>query len=172
VLPAPFFLSFWRIFMSIPSIFRISCAATLLALTSMAQAGTCPADKVGANSLPGAATAPVGVTDTELASIDLAKENVKLLERRLRMRQMTIAPGGVVPLHSHADRPALITIVKGEIYEYNSKCTVPILHKAGETAIESMGTMHWWKNTGTVAVELTIGDIVNDKKPDTMMKMM
>jgi hypothetical protein len=49
---------------------------------------------------------------------------------------------------------------------------VPILHKAGETAREFMGTMHWWKNTGSVAVELTIGDIVNDKKPDTMMQMM
>jgi hypothetical protein len=49
---------------------------------------------------------------------------------------------------------------------------VPILHKAGETAREFMGTQHWWKNTGSVPVNLTIGDIVNDKKPETMEKMM
>ena len=149
----------------------VAALATLTALGT-AQAGECPAGKAAANSLPGAATAPVGVVDTELASIDLAKENVKLDQRRLRLRQMTIQPGGIVPLHSHEDRPALIMVVSGEIYEYNSKCAVPILHKAGEVAREALGTQHWWKNTGSSAVHLTIGDIVNDKKPETMEKMM
>ena len=95
-------------------------------------------------------------------------ENVKLDQRRLRMRHMTIAPGGIVPLHSHADRPALIMVNGGEIYENNSKCTVPILHKAGDIAREFLGTMHWWKNAGAQPVDLTIADIVNDKKPETM----
>lgn len=150
--------------------FKTLIAVSALAAASFAQAGTCPADKVGANDLAGAPTAPVGIVDTEVASIDLSKENVKLDQRRLRMRLMTIAPGGVVPLHSHADRPALIMVTSGEIYEYNSKCTVPILHKAGEVAKESLGTMHHWKNTSAAPVNLTIGDIVNDKKPETMKK--
>ncbi len=154
------------------SSFRLIAAAAALAIGSLAHAGQCPADKVAANDLPGAATAPVGVVDTELASIELAKENVKLDQRRLRLRHMTIMPGGIVPLHSHEDRPALIMVNSGEIYEYSSKCAVPILHKAGETAREFMGTKHWWKNTGSVMVDLTIGDIVNDKKPATMEKMM
>ena len=152
--------------------FRLMASAAALTMAGLAHAGVCPADKVAANDLPGAATAPVGVVDTELASIDLAKENVKLDQRRLRLRQMTIAPGGIVPMHSHEDRPALIMVNSGEIYEYNSKCGVPILHKAGEVAREFMGTKHWWKNTGSQAVNLTIGDIVNDKKPMTMEKMM
>ena len=154
------------------STFRQIAIAAALAVTGLAHAGQCPADKVAANDLPGAATAPVGVVDTELASIDLAKENVKLDQRRLRLRHMTIAPGGIVPMHSHEDRPALIMVNSGEIYEYSSKCAVPILHKAGETARESLGTKHWWKNTGSAPVDLTIGDIVNDKKPATMEKMM
>ena len=154
------------------STFRQIAIAAALAVTGLAHAAPCPADKVAANDLPGAATAPVGVVDTELASIDLAKENVKLDQRRLRLRHMTIAPGGIVPMHSHEDRPALIMVNSGEIYEYNSKCAVPILHKAGETAREFMGTKHWWKNTGSAPVDLTIGDIVNDKKPATMEKMM
>ena len=37
---------------------------------------------------------------------------------------------------------------------------------------ESSGLKHWWKNEGSVTVVLTIADIVNDKKPDTMMPMM
>ena len=152
--------------------FRHILIIAALSAAGLANAGQCPADKVGANDLPGAATAPVGVVDTELASIDLSKENVKLSERRLRLRHMTIAPGGIVPLHSHEDRPALIMVNSGEIYEYNSKCTVGILHKAGDVAREFQGTRHWWKNTGTQPVDLTIGDIVNDKKPATMEKMM
>jgi len=148
-------------------------AALMLATAGIgAHAGECPADKVAANALTGAATAPVGVTDTELSSIDLSKENVKLDQRRLRMRHMTIAPGGVVPLHSHEDRPALIMVNSGEIYEYSSKCSVPILHKTGDIAREFMGTRHWWKNVGATPVELTIADVVNDKKPATMEKMM
>jgi quercetin dioxygenase-like cupin family protein len=153
--------------------FKLSMAGVALAVLSMAaQAGECPADKAMPNALNGAAMAPVGVTDTELASIDLANENVKLSQRRLRMRHMTIAPGGVVPFHSHEDRPALIMVNSGEIHEHSSKCAVPILHKAGDISKEFLGTKHWWKNSGSVPVELTIADIVNDKKPDTMMEHM
>ena len=151
---------------------RSIAVAAALVSAGLAQAGECPADKLTGNDLAGAAKAPVGVTDIELAAIDLGKENVKLDQRRLRLRHMTILPGGIVPLHSHEDRPALIMVNTGEIFEYSSKCAVPILHKAGEVAREALGTMHWWKNSGRLPVNLTIADIVNDKKPATMEKMM
>ncbi len=148
---------------------RTALIATLAA-AGVAHAGECPADQVAANALAGAPTAPVGITDTELASIDLSQENVHLAQRRLRTRHMTIAPGGIVPLHSHEDRPALIHVDSGEIHENNSKCAVPILHKAGDIAREHLGTKHWWKNTGSQPVELTIADLVNDAKPATMAR--
>lgn len=152
-------------------VLRIS--AIYFALGSgMAFAGECPAGKQGANALPNAPSAPVGVVDKELAAISLGQEKVKLPGRRLRLRAMTIEPGGVVPLHSHADRPALIMVNSGEIYEYSSKCTVPILHKAGEVAREFAGTKHHWKNEGKTPVNLTIADIVNDGKHDPMKDMM
>ena len=155
---------------AVPSVLLMGLVS--LFVTAPAFAGDCPADKFGANALPGAATAPVGVTENELTSIDLSKESVNLPQRRLRFRHMEITPGGVVPLHSHVDRPALIMVNQGRIYEYSSKCTVPILHQAGEIARESNGLMHWWKNEGNQTVILTIADIVNDKKPDTMMQHM
>jgi quercetin dioxygenase-like cupin family protein len=154
------------------NVYKPLSLAAMLYAAAAAHAGECPAGKQGNNALPGAASAPLGVTDTELAAIDLAKENVQLSERRLRLRHMTIAPGGIVPLHSHADRPALIMVNSGEVYENNSTCTVPILHKAGDIAREYLGTQHWWQNKTDKPVELTIADIVNDHKPDTMQKMM
>ena len=144
----------------------------LMLAATTAFGGECPADKVGANPLTGAAIAPIGVTEMELSSIDLSKEMVNLRQRRLRDRHMEIEPGGVVPLHTHADRPALIMVNQGQIYEYSSQCTVPILHNAGEIGRESNGLKHWWKNEGNVTVILTIADIVNDKKPETMARMM
>ena len=80
---------------------------------------------------------PSGVTDTTLGAIDLGKEQAKIKGRELRFRKMVIQPGGVVPWHSHDDRPALIYVAEGEIIEYASNCAVPIVHKAGETRAET-----------------------------------
>jgi quercetin dioxygenase-like cupin family protein len=147
-------------------------SAVALIIAAPAFAGECPAGKAGENPLAGAATAPVGVMENELAAIDLSKENVKLDQRRLRFRHMAIQPGGIVPLQWHADRPARIMVNAGEIYENSSKCLVPILHRAGDISREFLGTQHWWKNEGKTTVVLTIADIVNDRKPETMMQHM
>ncbi len=86
------------------------------------------------------------MTDTTLGAIDLGKEMAKIKGRELRFRKMVIQPGGVVPWHSHDDRPALIYVAEGEIIEYASNCAAPIHHKAGEIRAEKHGTAHWWKN--------------------------
>ena len=57
--------------------------------------------------------------------------------RQLRFRKLTIEPGGVVPWHSHSDRPAIIYIAEGEIHEYASNCAAPIVHKAGDIRPET-----------------------------------
>ena len=119
----------------------LEAAAMSLFVIAPAFAGECPADKVGVNALAGAPTAPVGVTEQELSSVDLSKENVHLEERRLRFRAMQIQPGGVVPLHSHADRPALIMVNSGTIYENSNKCLAPIQHKAGDISREQYEQM-------------------------------
>jgi quercetin dioxygenase-like cupin family protein len=63
-------------------------------------------------------------------------------DRELRFRKLTIAPGGVVPWHSHADRPALIYVAEGEIHEFASNCSAPIVHKAGDLRRETSGVSH------------------------------
>jgi quercetin dioxygenase-like cupin family protein len=106
-------------------------------IASAAFAGECPADKKMPNAREAVDFKPVGVTDTVIASIDVAKAPFNINERLFRMRKLTIEPNGIVPWHSHADRPAIIYIIEGEINEYASNCAVPIVHKAGDVVAET-----------------------------------
>jgi quercetin dioxygenase-like cupin family protein len=143
-------------------------ATSMLVAAARANAGECPADKIKADARQPDTTPAQGVIDTVLATIDLAKEPVKLTDHLQRVRKLVIQPGGVVPWHSHADRPALIYIIEGEIVEYASNCSVPIVHKAGEVRAETQGTSHWWKNLGDKPVTLLSFDILHDKGDHNM----
>ena len=92
----------------------------------------------GQGQKPSAAPAK-DVTDTVLASIDLASQPVGVEDRQFRMRRLAIKPGGVVPWHSHDDRPALIYVAVGQVTEYASNCAVPIVHNPGEVARGGQG---------------------------------
>lgn len=133
----------------------------LLAATAFvtpALAGQCPAGKAANNPLAGHPTMPKGVTDTVIGSVDLGKE-IAVNDRQLRTRRLVVQPGGIVPFHSHADRPALIYTVSGSITEYRSSCAVPILHKAGDIAREADGISHYWINHGKTAAVLLSSDV-------------
>jgi quercetin dioxygenase-like cupin family protein len=136
--------------------------------TTAAFAGSCPADKMKADAREPVKFAAVGVTDTTLGAINLEKEPAKLKDRQLRFRKLTIEPNGIVPWHSHGDRPALIYIAEGEIVEYASNCSVPIVHKAGDVRAETQGTSHWWKNLGDKTVTLLSFDILHDMHDHNM----
>jgi quercetin dioxygenase-like cupin family protein len=135
--------------------------------SSAASANGCPANEMGQNALVNAPTKPVGVTDTVLEKLDLSKQMVKLNDHQLRIRRLEIQPGGIVPLHDHADRPALIYIVSGEITEYASDCKTGIVHKAGETSRDA-DLKHWWKNTSKKPVVLISADILHDAMDQNM----
>ena len=150
------------------SLLLIGLLAGSATFASVAVAGECPADKVKANVREPVNLPVTGVTDTVLATIDLAKEPIKADGRLQRVRKLVIQSGGIVPWHSHDDRPALIYVVEGEINEYNSNCSVPIVHKAGDVARETLGTSHWWKNLGDKTVTLLSFDILHDKNDHNM----
>ena len=96
------------------------------------------------------------------------QEQAKIAGRELRFRKLTIEPGGIVPRHSHDDRPALIYVAEGEIHEYASNCAAPIVHKTGEIRAETHGTAHWWKNLGDKTVVLFVGDVRRDPNDHNM----
>ena len=144
-----------------PFVLAVALGAALF--SNAAQAGECPADKVRVDVTKPVTTPAKGVTDTVLAAIDLAQEPANIADRKLRLRKLIVQPGGVVPWHSHGDRPAIIYIIDGTITEYASNCAVPILHKANEVARETSATSHWWKNSGRSAVTLLSADVLHDE---------
>jgi quercetin dioxygenase-like cupin family protein len=150
---------------------RTVAAAAFVVTTGFAvtaQAGECPADKRMANARQPVSVKAFGVTDTTLGSIDLGKEAMKLPGHDLRFRKLVIVPGGIVPWHSHDDRPALIYVAQGEIIEYASNCAAPMVHKAGDIRAEVKGTSHWWKNLGDKDVVLFVGDVRRDPHDHNM----
>jgi quercetin dioxygenase-like cupin family protein len=152
---------------------KILAAALAAAFSVSAYAGECPADKrvpdgQGQKMVSHGAK---GVTDVVRASTDLAKEPAAIQGRLFRLRELNVQPGGIVPWHSHNERPAMIYIVSGEVVEYASNCAVPIVHKTGDVAPEKNGTSHWWQNHGKVPSKLISVDLfpVADKMNEKMM---
>jgi quercetin dioxygenase-like cupin family protein len=134
----------------------VIAVAASTSFAAPAIAGQCATP--GTNALTNAPTMPMGVTDTVIGAINLGPE-INVDGRQLRTRRLVVQPGGIVPLHSHKDRPALIYTVSGSITEYSSVCAVPIEHKAGDISREAEGLSHYWINNGKVPAVLLSSDV-------------
>jgi quercetin dioxygenase-like cupin family protein len=103
-----------------------------------------------------------GVTVELLAVLDLGPEIEGMSGRQLRMRMVTIEPGGVFgPLHDHKDRPGMVYILQGTITDHREGVTTE--YGPGVGWPEDRNTLHWLENRGTTpAVEISV-DIVRDQ---------
>ncbi len=101
-----------------------------------------------------------GVSVEQLGTVDLAGEIEGLAGRELRMRRVTIQPGGVFgPVHDHKGRPGLVWILQGTITDHRDG--VETDYGPGMGWPEDHRTLHWLENRGThPAVEISV-DIVN-----------
>ena len=62
-----------------------------------------------------------GVTVELLAALDLGPEIEGMAGRQLRMRMVTIEPGGVFgPIHDHKDRPGTVYILQRTITDHRN----------------------------------------------------
>jgi uncharacterized cupin superfamily protein len=103
-----------------------------------------------------------GVTVELLGTVDLGPEIEGMAGRELRMRKVTIAPGGVFgPLHDHQDRPGIVYILEGTITDHRDGVATD--YGPGLGWPEDRRTLHGLENRGTVpAVEISV-DIVRRK---------
>jgi quercetin dioxygenase-like cupin family protein len=103
-----------------------------------------------------------GVTVEQLAAIDLGPEIEGMAGRQLRMRMVTIEPGGVIgPIHNHIDRPGVVYILQGTITDHRNG--VAKEYGPGVGWPEDKNTTHWLENRGTTtAVEISV-DIFNQQ---------
>lgn len=141
----------------------------LAAMPTLALAGQCPAGKSGVDVRAQDNTPAKGVTDDVLTTIDVASEPAAIAGRSFRMRRLVIQPGGVVPWHSHGERPAIIYVQQGTVTEYASSCSVPIVHRAGDATPELSKTAHWWRNTGKTPAILISSDLLKVGADGKMM---
>lgn len=80
--------------------------------------------------------------------------------RELRVREIVIAPGGMIAVHQHEARPGLAYILEGEIVEHRNDAEGAITRRAGDVSFEKTGVIHWWENASGAQVRALIVDIV------------
>jgi quercetin dioxygenase-like cupin family protein len=91
-----------------------------------------------------------GISADQLRALDLSGEIDSVRGRPLRMRRITLLPGGVIGLHSHKDRPTLSYVLQGEV-TYHEEGQPPKVVKVGEGLAEGKSTTHWAENRAGVA---------------------
>ncbi len=100
-----------------------------------------------------------GVSTELLGTVDLTGEIEGMEGHRLRMRMVTIEPGGVFgPVHDHIGRPGIVYILQGVITDHRDG--VETDYGPGLGWPEDRHTLHWLENRGTIpAVEISV-DVV------------
>lgn len=100
-----------------------------------------------------------GVTSEVLGTVDLGPEIEGMAGRELRMRLVTMEPGGVYgPVHDHVDRPGIVYILQGTITDHRDGVSTE--YGPGLGWPEDRNTTHWLENRGALtAVEVSV-DIV------------
>jgi quercetin dioxygenase-like cupin family protein len=103
-----------------------------------------------------------GVAVELLATLDLGPEIEGMAGRVLRMRKVTIEPGGVFgPIHNHKDRPGTVYILQGTITDHRNGIATD--YGLGVGWPEDRNTTHWLENRGAIeAVEISV-DIVRQE---------
>ncbi|MEL6450660.1 MAG: hypothetical protein AAFQ19_05325 [Pseudomonadota bacterium] len=109
---------------------------------------------------------PHNISNVPIANAPLAAEGLdQIAGYTLRTRSWTISGDtGTVPLHSHADRPAIVFTLNGEIFEIRSDTKGRILHRAGGLSLEHGDVTHLWRNEGPQHVRLIAFDVFKARR--------
>ena len=99
-----------------------------------------------------------GYTASKTTVVDLGPEFAAMAGRQLRLRMLTIEPGGHIGLHSHHERPAVVYFMQGTDTVIRDDGSSQTFHP-GDTVGETGETIHWHRNDGKDAVILITADI-------------
>ncbi len=104
-----------------------------------------------------------GFSASKTTIVDLGPEIDGLAGRQLRMRLLTIEPGGHIGIHSHKDRPAVVYFMQGTDTVFNPDGTSKTFHP-GDTSSATKATAHWHHNDGKDNVVLIAVDVIKAAK--------
>lgn len=106
---------------------------------------------------PAAPTETKGVDVKLLEAVDLGPQFAAMAGRQLRLRFITIEPGGVLAVHEHKDRPAVDYVVQGEVVDHRGSAAKA--YGPATSISEDKDTVHWVDNKGTAPAILISADI-------------
>ena len=99
-----------------------------------------------------------GVSVSGRGALELGAQIPEMEGFQVRIRQVTVEPGGVVAVHGHEHRPGAFFVVSGDgVMEIRGKEKHHIT--PGTAVLESKEVHHWVKNEGDQA-HLFVFDIV------------
>ena len=104
----------------------------------------------------------VGVAAKVIGSVPLAGEIDGVDGRQLRMRIVTLAPGGMFAQHSHKDRPSVEFVLKGSATEFRGDARKE--YREGDSVLADKNTTHWWRNDGKEPTIFVAVDVFNAPK--------
>ncbi|MEZ5277986.1 MAG: cupin domain-containing protein [Opitutaceae bacterium] len=96
----------------------------------------------------------------KLGAISLEQDFPELADRKIRAREITLLPGGTVAVHQHESRPGVAYVIEGELVEHRNDQPDPVIRRAGDTAFEQSGIVHWWENRSQEPARVMVVDIV------------
>jgi quercetin dioxygenase-like cupin family protein len=99
-----------------------------------------------------------GVKISPPTVLDLTDEIDNVNGRQLRLRVVTIEPGGVVALHSHNGRPAVAYVLQGVLTEHREGAGT-IDYYEGQSWTEGKDTTHWAENKGNTPTVVVAVDV-------------
>ncbi len=151
-----------RALMALAALFGISACVSVnaevnapdaaLAAITNARMLECPAERVQVNAHTSGEAANVGVTGETIGVIPLASDPTRVV----RLRRLTIAPGGAIGWHDHTAVQGMALMVSGEMVETRNSCRDRMTYRAGDVAREDAATAHSWRNESDApAVVLT-----------------
>jgi quercetin dioxygenase-like cupin family protein len=134
---------------------EISNGTTIAALEG-ARVRECPADRTQANARSQGFGVTSGVQSVDVALTPLAHDPT----RALRLRRITVQPGGVIAWHDHTAVQGYAVLVSGEMVELRNTCLDPLTYRAGDIAREDAGTAHSWRNEGDGPAVILVSHVV------------
>lgn len=93
-----------------------------------------------------------GLKALEARSVDLSPDIDSGRGGKLRLKLLTLEPGGIVQLHSHKNHPTILHVIKGTLTSRLQGGPEVVL-RAGVGLAEGKDTSYWIQNTGSEPAE-------------------
>jgi quercetin dioxygenase-like cupin family protein len=137
------------------NLYRISYALLLASAILGLRANTVRADDAPKGNK--------GFTASKTTVVELGPEIENMAGRQLRMRVLTIEPGGYIGIHSHKDRPAVVYFMQGTDEVGLADGSKKLMHP-GDTSTATKDTTHYHRNVGKDKVVLIAVDVFKTAK--------